>query len=547
MSAETTMRCEDVAPYLSAYADGELPEPLHSEVAEHVETCEACSETLARYAEIDSLLAHLPRSAPPPEMLDHILEAVASEDEQAERRRVLQSTWGLTPFKRKLTEMDMPQVERSSPRNIRPTRRSRWVSVALPAIAALLLISVTLVTFRWLPSKGGTVFPPTNQPTATPAPGSVTLADTLSAVNAIKAQLSFKPVLPTYLPDGATLANVTIGPRETEISDHVLDVYWSIGASANVIHLHEAPVSIGLSGYTDTATPAQVAWQIGNAPWRTVRPPETASKNLAVAQTRAGVAIALDVSIPVNSPQTATGQAMLRLMSLSMDSTYKVIPVAPDGSSARILPLKIQEMVAHYTAVALSGNGPVAWREDVYVAPCASTADPCQVRKSYSLGASGPPLYTDIVGGQRLLHLDEAQQIYSWLPMLPADQGANLNTTTLPKLFYLANTYLSSGILWYEGQTNYKGQRVYDLLWTNAPTRTHVYVSTTTHQVVAMSVDSHANIQKGGPIAGTGSLSCLRYTVVEYIVPDTSTDALLAQTIPTGYTESQEPQVSLTC
>ena len=123
------------------------------------------------------------------------------------------------------------------------------------------------------------------------------------------------------------------------------------------------------------------------------------------------------------------------------------MPVAPDESSARILPLKIQDMVAHYTAVALSGNGPVAWREEVYIAPCASTADPCQVRRSYALGANGPTLYTDIAGGQRLLHLDEAQQVYSWLPMLPADQGANLSNTALPKLFYLANTYLSSGIL----------------------------------------------------------------------------------------------------
>ena len=34
MSTETTMRCEDVAPYLSAFADGELLEPLRSEVAE---------------------------------------------------------------------------------------------------------------------------------------------------------------------------------------------------------------------------------------------------------------------------------------------------------------------------------------------------------------------------------------------------------------------------------------------------------------------------------------------------------------------------------
>src|SRR5690242_18364218 len=102
MSTETTMRCEDVAPYLSAFADGELPEPLLSEVAEHIAACEACSATLVRYGEIDTLLAGMPRTAPPPEALDDILAVVAAEGEQAERRHAVRSAWGLTSFKRKI-------------------------------------------------------------------------------------------------------------------------------------------------------------------------------------------------------------------------------------------------------------------------------------------------------------------------------------------------------------------------------------------------------------------------------------------------------------
>ena len=97
-------------------------------------------------------------------------------------------------------------------------------------------------------------------------------------------------------------------------------------------------------------------------------------------------------------------------------------------------------------------------------------------------------------------------------------------------------------------EITYAGQRVYDLLWTNAPTRTHVYVSKETHQVVAMQVEKNAKIQDGGPLAGSGALSCTRYTFIEYLTPNAVTDAQFAQNIPPAYTQSQEPQpVSFTC
>jgi hypothetical protein len=543
MSADMTMRCEDVAPYLSAYADHELPEPLRSEVAEHVATCESCSATLARYATIDTLFAALPRSAPPPEALDQILSAIALEDDQAERRRAMRSTWSLAPIKRVMTQLDLPQADTPAPRRWGPTQRARWISIAIPAIAAALLISVTLVSFHWLPSKGP-VF--TNQPTPPPAPGSQTLKDTRTTVSAIQAQLAFKPILPTYLPDGATLYDVTIGPRDADINGHVLDIKWSLGDSVHMIHLREAPSKLGLTGYTAMFGSNLMSWQIGNAPWRQMRF-DAEPTNMAIGQQRAGVAIGLDVAATTDGPASAAGQTVLRLISLSMDSTYLSMPAAPDEGNARILPISIQDMVAHYSAVALNGTGSTQWREEVYVAPCASTAQPCQVRKTYSWGANGPPLYTDISSGQRQLHLDEAQKSYSWLPLLPSDQGADLNSTALPKLFFLGNTYLSSGILWYMGETTFKGQRVFNLLWTNAPTRTHVYVSVATHQAVAMVVESRAKILNSGPIAGTGARSCLRYLSLEYVAPSPATEALFAQSIPQDFTANQESPIELSC
>ena len=544
MSTDMTMRCEDVAPYLSAFADGELPEPLQSEVAEHVATCDACAATIARYGDIDALFAGLPRSAPPPEMLDQILDRVAADDAQTMRRDAMLSTWNITNIKHKLTHMEMPSADSSSPEHPRPTQRSRWVSVAIPAIAALLLISVTLVTFHWLPSKGQ-IFQ-ADQPTATPAPGSKTLADTRGVVNAVATQLSFKPVLPTYLPDGASLANVVIGPHDAEISEHVLDIYWSMSGSVQMIHLREAPARIGLTGYTNLASSTQMAWQIGAASWRTVQVDDF-PKNMAIQQQRAGIDLALDVSASAHGPQAAAGQAMLRLISLSMDAPYKVMPAAPDDQTASIVPVQPQDMVAHYSAVALTPSGDVAWREEADIAPCASTADPCQSRIMYGLGADGPLPYTDIASGQRLLHLDQTTQTFNWLPLIPGDPAANLNNTALPKVFYQANTYLNAGILWYLGEANYGGERVYDLLWTNAPTRTHVYVSKATHQVVAIAVDRHAKILKGGPISGVGAQSCLRYTEIAYTAPSATTDALFGQNVPAKYTQGQEQPLTLTC
>ena len=545
MSTDMTMRCEDVAPYLSAFADGELPEPLRSEVAEHVATCDACAATIARYADIDAIFAGLPRTAPPPEMLDEILAKVAADDEQAARRDAMRSAGNVISIKRKLTHLDMPLAESSSPAHPRPPQRARWVAVAIPAIAALLLISVTLVTFRWLPGKE--IFPAT-APTATPAPADVTLADTRRTVNAIAPQLSFKPVLPTYLPNGATLANVLIGPHDAEVSEHVLDIYWTLSGSGQMIHLHEAPTKIGLPEYAETTATSQVAWQIGGAPWRSVQV-LAAPKNMAIRQQRAGVDLALDISAQANTAQAAFGQTMLRLISLSLDAPYKAMPAVSDNRATSIVPVQPQDMVAHYTAVALTPNGDIAWRVEAYIAPCGSTGDPCQARTKYGLGADGPMPYLDIASGQRLLHLDQTSQTFNWLPLAPNDPGANLDATALPRVFYLGNTYLSTGVLWYLGETNYgaDNQRVYDLLWTNAPTRTHVYVDKATHQVVAMSVDPHANIITGGPISGTGAQSCLRYTMVTYLTPSATTDALFGQNVPVGYTQGQEQPLSRTC
>src|SRR5579859_4758697 len=76
MSAQP-MRCREVSRYLSPYADGELAEPLHERVAEHVAGCVSCRRELNRLQSASRLVAALPRSAPSPEVLDRVLAATA--------------------------------------------------------------------------------------------------------------------------------------------------------------------------------------------------------------------------------------------------------------------------------------------------------------------------------------------------------------------------------------------------------------------------------------------------------------------------------------
>ena len=46
--SEQMRDCESVAPYLSPFADGELAEPLHADVASHLSVCDVCAAQVER-------------------------------------------------------------------------------------------------------------------------------------------------------------------------------------------------------------------------------------------------------------------------------------------------------------------------------------------------------------------------------------------------------------------------------------------------------------------------------------------------------------------
>ncbi|HKD65416.1 MAG TPA: zf-HC2 domain-containing protein [Candidatus Binataceae bacterium] len=73
--------CDDIAPLLSAYSDGELSPLETDQVTRHLDSCEACRDTLVDFV----LLGHHLRSAVPMPSLDGFVENVMGSI-AAERR-----------------------------------------------------------------------------------------------------------------------------------------------------------------------------------------------------------------------------------------------------------------------------------------------------------------------------------------------------------------------------------------------------------------------------------------------------------------------------
>jgi anti-sigma factor RsiW len=61
---EQSVSCSSVRERLGAWHDGELGEPLASQVAAHVLECPLCTAQLARLCRLDELLGCLPQPAP---------------------------------------------------------------------------------------------------------------------------------------------------------------------------------------------------------------------------------------------------------------------------------------------------------------------------------------------------------------------------------------------------------------------------------------------------------------------------------------------------
>src|SRR5246127_4233374 len=78
MAPNIMAQCDDIAPLLGTFEDGELPPHQMQEVARHLASCASCEETLAEYSKLGRLLRET-ASAP---ALDGFVMAVQARIDQ---------------------------------------------------------------------------------------------------------------------------------------------------------------------------------------------------------------------------------------------------------------------------------------------------------------------------------------------------------------------------------------------------------------------------------------------------------------------------------
>lgn len=81
------MKCHEIRNLLPGYLDGALPGSQRSNqdagIGEHLAECADCRQELERYQELSSLMSHVERIAPPPDLAVRIRVAVSQAREEA--------------------------------------------------------------------------------------------------------------------------------------------------------------------------------------------------------------------------------------------------------------------------------------------------------------------------------------------------------------------------------------------------------------------------------------------------------------------------------
>jgi hypothetical protein len=520
MSAQSPLRCHDAAPYLSAFADGELAEPLRTQIAAHLATCESCAATVASYRGIDALLGALPASRPSASVFENVQSAIEAQADPRAVRESLRRARRSSVLQRRLTVVGAPTYTPPSVSRRPATRRSRVLAAAVPTIAALVLIGLTLIAFsRARPHPNGPLATNT-----TPAPAGTVLQRTQQAIAAKQSELTFKPVLPRYLPSGAALGPVTVSYAASgnqQPQQAYLDVTWNVSSGAVCqIHLREAPGALGWVGYAPGGVNALLFWQLPSAqPWRPLNVQQT-SERPAVGQSRGTFSIALDVAPCAAADTSGDDIAALRIISLSMDALYTPLSITPNSGAGHVL---------HYAEVGTDAKGAVLFRREVY-----TTADQAQQRIE-TFAPDGTHLSATIIQGDQAIQLNYAtQQAFSG-PVSAVGGPAPLPSTRAMRIFFSATSFIYQGELWNLGPGTYQGAQVYTLALVNGPQPATVYVDLTSHQVIAVRLTTTDATQPGGPSAEPlfPASTCGNYTFIEYLAQ--APGGAFSQQAPTGF------------
>lgn len=532
MSDNLPVTCDRVAPYLSAYADGELAEPMRSAVADHTGGCDDCMARLDRIRAVDALVARLPRTAPSAGAFERTLAAAvrnAAVDPRTVTREALPGASG-ADLRRRLREIVTPEsAGDDAPPHGAAWRRVRrpWVAAAIPLVAALLLVSLAVTLFNRFPSfqRQGTASQPT--------PGANSpLVATRSALSAVAGRLAFAPVAPTYLPGGAGAPGVSVGPAEqVEINSRYLDITWAFSnGPARALHLRELPAGLSFYGYeAGNAAPVALTWSLPNSTGWSALTSITCAKCLAVGESRAKMQLVLDAQPRDGASATAVA-VWLRMVSLSLDATYQplgVTLVPPDASLA-----------LDYRALVSDGHGQM-WNWSVTVVGALGSQ-----QRATAVG-NGVNI-TEIVNNGASARRDNTAKVYQ--PVSPPLASA-LPPNGVTQTLFAANTFVATGELWNLGKRTVtlpdgRALSVYDLYRVNAAQPEHAYADASSGQVIALVVDATSGSHPGG-LGGArtyiSATACQPYTVtynsIEYIPQSELPASFFSAAKPGGWTQ----------
>jgi hypothetical protein len=535
ISAGAPMSCAEVRPYLSAYVDGELAEPLRAQVARHLAGCAECAARAESYHATDALLASLPATTPAPEVFHAVMAAAREQNAEPVERETLASP--LAGLAARRLRVVRPEPRQQDAPAVFGARRKNWVATVAPAVAAVLLVSLAALAFR------GLVMAPHTGPAATPTTVGTILERTRAQVETVDraVHLPFKPVYPTYAPDGAGGVDVSLGYANDNKTVIYLDVTWTVTSSANLqaMRIREIRGGYDYPGYTSDTSDSAVGWKL--VPERAWTPLKSdghgritgtvvGSKSVAAGEQQGN-----DLSIAVEAVGPPSGnieslRATLRQVTLSLDSANKVIPLASHPTNGLLLHYKAQSQVT-------SGETP-AWSAEVYI------------------NAAADAQYVAVSANEKLRYVDFSQGSlgYRWDPQtntyatgsrsqfsgeMNPNANSNGNSNVL-QIFRDPYTLLQSGLLWYSGPAKVGSANVYDYLLVSAPNRTDVYIDQNTKQVVKLAVNTKTawNVPFDHDQV-FGNDKCSYFTLIEYLQPEDAPAGTFSAAPPPGSHQDQ--------
>jgi hypothetical protein len=533
------IRCYEARPYLSAYVDGELDAGLAERIYEHLASCAECRRKVAKYRYVDELIGQLPTPGPSPEVLDRVLAATSSVNkERAVRQSLRRPEKPLAP--RSLPAFILADTNLAAPVSARQaanqSRRGLVLARALPALAALLIIALALVSFHGRPGQT----PSVRQSTPHYSPASqAELAEQKVYEDSAVSALGFDPVLPTIVPNGARFSSEKIHSMDT--GQKYLDVAFTLSNQFTGIHLREMGVPLeARTDYVLQMPNALQTWQIPGFPqWQNmVDKGETG--RLAVGEDRVKFSITLDIGqrgggLYLTSPQAEPALDDLRITSLSMDSPYVSLDAisAPDAS-----------MVVHYRMQTTGTHDGKPYQWDVYWSESHREGS-AALYTSTSSGALGTKMYTDYWnrdGVTRCTPYDRCENLplssseVTHDPFVVSDQVRTFLNTGI-------NGYVFDGELWNLGASQtaptWPGigtmvglgigtAALYVLAYVSGPYPIWVYVNTVTLQVVAVisQINLADTIAPGGkdaqsPLSSFGGCA-VSYPLLVYLDPQST-------------------------